>query len=93
VYGLELVMARAGGSWRPHAGVGYSLLRPRFQVDFVNAEGVLDQRRVEVDLERMALFAGVTYGSGAWRLTGEGYATVGDRLTGRLVLRRAVGSR
>lgn len=86
VFGLEAVVG-GGGKVRPHFGVGYSRLRSRFQVNFTNAQGETDTRRVEVDLNRAALFGGMTVPLGTLRLTGEAYATVGDAIIGRLVVR------
>jgi hypothetical protein len=87
VFGVEAVVGMGKGKVRPHAGVGYTLLRPRFQVNFTNAQGVTDRRKVEVDLARAALFGGVTFPLGTLRVTAEGYGTVGDAVVGRLVLR------
>lgn len=87
VFGVEAVVGGGSGKVRPHIGVGYTLLRPRFQVNFTNAQGETDRRRVEVDIERAALFGGVTFPLGALRVTAEGYGTVGDAIVGRVVLR------
>jgi hypothetical protein len=86
VSGIEAVVG-IGTRIRPYAGVGYSWLRPRFQVDFTNSIGERDQRRVEVDLERVALMAGVTAPLAGVEVTAEGYATVRDAVTARLVVR------
>jgi hypothetical protein len=86
VSGVEAVIG-TGTSIRPHAGVGYTMLRPRFQVNFTNAAGDTDRRRVEVDLERAAIFAGVSGPVAGLRVTLEAYATVGDAMTARLVVR------
>lgn len=91
VFGAEVAVARRAARWIPHVGIGYSHLRPRFQVDFTNAQGSTDRRRVSVDLHRLAVFGGVTYGNGAWSLTTEAYATLGDRITGRAVVRHRLG--
>ena len=48
----------AHGRLRPYAGTGYNRLHPRFQVHFINQFGNLDDRRVEVDLQRLAVFGG-----------------------------------
>ena len=83
----------AGGRLRPYLGSGYSRLQPRFQVSFTNQFGVLDTTRVEVNLDRAVFFGGA-----AWRLsdhlaiTGEIYAVPADAATGRLVIRRTLGS-
>lgn len=87
IAGAELVASRPRGRVVPYAGVGYSLLRPRFRVSFTNALGETDRRRVTVDLERVALFAGLSYRAGPWLVTTEGYGTLSDRLAGRLVVR------
>lgn len=86
VSGIEAVVG-IGSRIRPYAGVGYSWLRPRFQVDFTNSVGDRDQRRVEVDLQRVALMAGVTAPLAGVEVTAEGYATVRDAMTARLVVR------
>lgn len=90
-FGAEVSVRRGDGAWVPHAGVGYTHLRPRFQVDFTNALGVTDNRRVSVNLHRMALFGGVTLATGPWAVSLEAYGTIGDRVTGRTVIRRALG--
>jgi hypothetical protein len=87
VFGVEAVVGGGGGTVRPHLGVGYTHLRPRFQVHFTNAQGETDRRRVAVDLDRAALFGGLTVPLGMLRLTGEAYATLGDAVIGRVVLR------
>lgn len=87
ILGAEVVASRSGSRITPHFGLGYTMLRSRFQVDFTNALGETDNRRVEVDLSRIALFAGATLAAGPLRFTGEGYYTVGDRLTARVVAR------
>jgi hypothetical protein len=68
-------------------GAGYSRLMPRFQVHFRNQAGILDTTRVIVDLNRIALFAGVTASIGH-RLRGstEFYATTRDGATGRIIV-------
>lgn len=69
----------------PYAGVGYTRLAPRFQVNFTNSAGELDDRRVSVDLNRLALFGGLS-----WRLSqslgmaGEVYSTPADAVTLRV---------
>ena len=83
----------AGGRLRPYLGSGYSRLQPRFQVSFTNQFGALDTTRVEVNLDRAVFFGGA-----AWQLsdhlaiTGEIYAVPADAATGRLVIRRTLGS-
>jgi hypothetical protein len=59
VFGAEAVIGAGRGKVRPYAGVGYTMLRPRFQVDFTNAAGSTDNTQVNVNLERVALFGGV----------------------------------
>ncbi len=41
-----------------YAGAGYTSLRPRFQVGFQEGSGAYDNTKIEVDLNRVALFAG-----------------------------------
>lgn len=87
VGGADATLTRRVGAIRPHLTVGYLLLRPRFQVDFTNAGGERDRRRVEVDLTRVSLAAGATVPIGRSALTAEGYLTSGDRVVFRAVFR------
>ena len=71
---------------RAYIGGGYTHLAPRFQVNFTNVVGSLDNRRVIVDLDRLALFGGVAWNaSSALRITGEVYSTPADAVTGRVL--------
>ena len=82
----------AGGRLRPYGGAGYSRLQPRFQVNFTDQAGELDNRRVAVDLDRLVVFGGATWQVGERvGLTGELYAAPADAVTGRVILRTAVG--
>jgi hypothetical protein len=87
IMGLEATLAGTRGRLLPHVGLGWSSLRPRFQVDFTNSLGDVDRRKVEVDLQRVAAFAGVTLMAGGLWVTGEGYLTLGDRVAARVVAR------
>lgn len=89
---LALGLGRAGSRLRPYLGVGYNRLLPRFQVNFTNAVGQLDERKVTVDLNR-----GVVFGGAAWAATdrvglvGEVYAAPSDAVTGRLLVQASLG--
>ena len=74
-----------GGTLRPYAGAGYNHLAPRFQVNFTNQFDVVDRRHVVVDLDRLVLFAGVSW-SASRRLdfSGELYSAPVDAVTGRV---------
>jgi hypothetical protein len=95
ILGLELSVGwpMAGGRLRPYVGSGYNHLAPRFHVNFTNQFGQLDNTEVEVNLDRAVIFGGAT-----WRVTqhfdisGELYSAVYDAMTGRLVIRRSLGS-
>ena len=87
VFGAEAVVGAGGGNIRPHFGVGYTVLHPRFQVNFTNSHGSTDRRQVNVDLDRVALFGGVTLRVKRSSITAEAYATPTDALTARLVVR------
>jgi hypothetical protein len=93
IFGVEGVFAWSlgGGTVRPFIGGGANVLHPRFQVNFTNQFGSLDDTRVEVDLTRGALFAGATWTpSPGLGLSGSIYAAPGDAVTGRVVLSYAV---
>jgi hypothetical protein len=95
ILGLELSVGwpMAGGRLRPYVGSGYNHLQPRFQVNFTNQFGQTDTTPVEVNLDRAVLFGGAS-----WKLTrhldisGEVYSSLSDAVTGRFVIRRALGS-
>jgi hypothetical protein len=80
-----------GGRLLPYVGTGYNRMHPRFQVNFTNRFNQLDNQLVLADLDRMALFGGLT-----WRATpvlgfsGEIYAVPSDAVTARVVVRRAL---
>lgn len=89
IFGLEGAVSwgLAGGRLRPFAGGGVNLLHPRFQVHFTNSVGTTDNRKVEVDLTRGALFGGATWAAAPRvGLSGEIYAAPGDAVTGRVAL-------
>jgi hypothetical protein len=74
-------------------GSGYTRLEPRFQVNFTNRFGDTDHTEVEVGLNRVALFGGVAWQlSDRLALAGEIYGATADAATGRVIVRRALGS-
>ena len=89
VLGLSAALGWSlGRSLRPYLGGGYNHLAPRFQVNFTNQFGVVDRRRVVVDLDRMVLFAGATWSPGRqFDFSGEVYSAPTDAVTGRLMAR------
>jgi hypothetical protein len=87
IFGAEAVIGGGRANIRPHFGVGYTMLRPRFEVNFTNAADSTDHRHVEVNLQRMAIFAGVTMRMGSSSLTAEAYSTPADAVTARIVVR------
>jgi hypothetical protein len=94
ILGLDVAVggSLAGGRLRPYGGAGYNRLQPRFQVNFTDQFGELDDRRVEVDLDRLVLFGGATWQvAERLGLTGELYAAPSDAVTGRVIVRTAVG--
>lgn len=89
IFGVEGIFAWSlgGGRVRPFIGAGANVLRPRFQVNFTNRLGQLDNTKVEVDMTRGALLGGATWASpGGIGLTGEVYAAPGDAVTGRVAV-------
>ena len=95
VFGAEATVAWALGSGRvrPYLGVGYNRLQPRFQVNFTNAVAFTDRQKVEVNLDRAAIFGGATWrAAAAFTVSGELYSMPSDAVTGRLVIRAGWGS-
>jgi hypothetical protein len=88
-FGADLTVgwSLGGGRVQPYVGTGVNLLRPRFQVNFTNQFGQLDNRKVEVDLERVVLFAGATwFPIPHLGLSGQIYSAPSDAVTGRLTI-------
>jgi hypothetical protein len=95
IMGLEVSVGwtTAGGRLRPYLGSGYNRLQPRFNVNFTNQFGDLDATRVEVNLDRAVIFGGAAWQlSNRLAITGEIYAVTADAATGRIVIRRTLGS-
>jgi hypothetical protein len=91
IYGADLTLSRGAGWAAFHVGAGWTALRPRFQVNFTNAQGETDRRKVEVDLTRATAFAGATLAAGRFRMTAEGYATLEEPIALRFVARTHLG--
>jgi hypothetical protein len=89
---VALYWSLAHRSVLPYFGVGYSRLMPRFQVGFTDALGTTDNRRIEVDLDRMVVYGGITWmASSRLGLSGELYSAPSDAVTGRVAIRVGVG--
>lgn len=85
VFGVEGLALWSGGRVAAYGGVGVTSLRPRFTVGFQQANGYFDATRVLVDLQRVALLAGVRSAlSGRFSLTGEIYSVPRDLTTLRV---------
>jgi hypothetical protein len=94
IFGIELALGwvMGQGRLRPYIGGGYNMLRPRFQVDFTDAGGVLDDSKVEVNLHRWTLFGGATWAPvPGFGLTAEAYSAPADLITARLRATLALG--
>ena len=90
VIGAEVIAhwSLGKGQVRPYLGGGYNRLMPRFQVNFRNAQGQVDNRRVEVDLNRLVMFGGFSWlTSTRWSLSAELYSAPSDAVTGRMAVR------
>lgn len=85
--GVE-AMVHWTGRFQPYLGLGFNRLMPRFQVNFLNSQDNLDQRKVEVDLNRVALFGGLRWQlAPRWSVAAELYTTPKDAVTGRTAIR------
>lgn len=96
VFGGEATVgwSLGGGRVQPFLGGGMNFLRPRFRVNFTNAVGSTDRRRVEVDLTRAILFGGATwFPLPRLGITGQIYSAPSDAVTGRLTVSYGAGGR
>jgi hypothetical protein len=94
IFGADLSLGKTmlDGRLRPYVGGGYNRLEPRLQVNFTNQFGFVDRTRVVVNLDRLALFGGVTWQmAGRFAATTEVYATPADAVTVRLAIRATLG--
>lgn len=85
--GMEGTVSTAAWDGRVafYAGAGGNLLRPRFQVGFDNLQGFVDNTVIAVDLNRVAMFAGVTAQvSSTVDLSAQAYGVREDGVTFRL---------
>ena len=94
IFGVDGTFAfPLGSKFRPYLGAGYNRLQPRFQVNFTNRVGVTDNQKVEVDLNRLALFGGITWlPSRRLGITGEVYSQPADAVTVRVIGRFGIGN-
>lgn len=93
VYGADLTLGASfsGGTVRPYVGGGYTRLMPRFQVNYTNRLGIVDNTKVESNLNAAALFGGLTWDlTRRWSVTGQIFSLVSYgtsvSLTGRFAL-------
>lgn len=84
---VSLGLPLMGEALRIYGGLGPTWMRPRFQVGFTNAQGDVDNTKVETNLTRFAYFGGITWRlGGRFALSGEFYAQAADASTGRVAL-------
>lgn len=94
VYGADLTLGGlfSKGAVRPYLGGGYTRLMPRFQVNFTNRLGILDDNRVEANLNAAAIFGGLTWDlAKRWSVTGQFYTLVSYGSSVSLTVRAALG--
>ena len=94
VYGADLTIGGFfnEGAVRPYVGGGYTRLMPRFQVNFTNGLGILDDNRVEANLNAVAIFGGLTWELARhWSVTGQFYSLVSYGSSISLTIRAALG--
>lgn len=94
VYGADLTLGGTfnKGTVRPYLGGGYTRLMPRFQVNFTNRLGILDDNRVEANLNAAAIFGGLTWElARRWSVTGQFYTLVSYGSSVSFTVRAALG--
>lgn len=86
IAGVEAILSTAAWDGRLafYAGGGKNFLRPRFRVGFTDTEGNVDNTLLVVDLNRIALFGGVTAEvSSTFDLSAQAYGVRNDGVTFR----------
>ena len=94
VYGADLTLGASfsRGTLRPYVGGGYTRLMPRFQVNYTNALGIVDDSKVESNLNAAAIFGGLTWDlARRWSVTGQFFSLVTYGSSVSLTGRFAVG--
>lgn len=94
VYGADLTFGASlsEGKVRPYLGGGYTRLMPRFQVNYTNRFGILDDSRVESNLNAGAIFGGLTWDlARRWSVTGQFFSLVTYGTSVSLTTRFALG--
>jgi len=87
MYGVEGVFGvrSRGGLFEFFAGPGYSWLRPRFETGFTDLNGITDNTRIVVNLQRWSVLGGATLRlPAAFAITGEVYSVPADVTTWRI---------
>jgi hypothetical protein len=96
IFGADFALGHgaAGRATSWYGGAGYSRLAPRFQVNFRNSADLLDTTKVNVDLDRISLFAGAAWTiARRWTAAAEVYATTADGATIRVLVDRVLRAR
>jgi hypothetical protein len=94
VYGADFTLGGFlnKGAVRPYVGGGYTRLMPRFQVNFTNRLGQLDENRVEANLNAAAIFGGLTWElARRWSITGQFYSLVSYGTSVSFTIRATLG--
>ncbi len=94
VYGADLTLGGyfSKGTVRPYVGGGYTRLMSRFQVNFTNRLGIVDDNRVESNLNVAALFGGVTWElARRWSVTGQVFSLLSYGTSASFTIRAALG--
>lgn len=84
------MLVRPGVAWRRDVGRHARPRRAtvcRFEVDFTNAADSTDHRRIQVNLTRIAVFAGIAVRLDRTTISAEAYATPSDAVAARVVVR------
>ena len=95
VYGADLTLGASlsKGTVRPYLGGGYTRLSPKFQVNFTNRLGIVDNNRVEATLNAAAIFGGLTWDlTRRWSVTGQFFSLVSYGTSVSFTTRFALGN-
>jgi len=86
-FDLSLSHAMAGGKLLPYLSAGIGFLHPRFNVNFTDSLGIIDNTEIKENLTAFTAAGGITWApSKRFQVSAEAYSAVGSGVTGRALI-------